>query len=50
MGERSVEEGVDLLQEGEGGLGSALGHLHALQPYLCQLRSTWWSCSLLACI
>ena len=48
--EGCVNDGVDLLKEGEGVLGLAFGHLHALEPYLDGRGDTWWSWSLVGCM
>ena len=41
MGKGSIDDGVNLLEEAEGSLRGALGHLHALQPYLDRTILTW---------
>jgi hypothetical protein len=45
VGEGRVDDGLDLLDEGDGVLGVALGHLHALQPDLNGAGGTWCSWS-----
>ena len=50
MGEGVVEGRENLLEEGECVLGGAVGHLHALEPYLDRERGTWWSWSLEGCM
>ena len=36
MCEGGIDDGMNLLQKVEGSLRGALGHLHALQPYLAK--------------